>query len=108
MKIILAIIWLITTLFIASILADVVDRYVITNLAYYQPMFIGFILYIVSLFIISHRRYQFMNTFFHELSHLIFALLIFARPKKMVVTSASSGRAGYVGYEIAPFLKGYM
>jgi hypothetical protein len=60
----------------------------------------GFFTYIVSTFIIKPKNYIFWDTFFHEISHIIFALLTFAKPHKLVVTpdNPENGNNGYVGY----------
>ncbi len=71
-----------------------------------MPMFFGLLSYFLSLNVIHHTKYQFINTFFHEMSHLIFAILTFAKPKKIVITSATRGRVGCLTYTSFKFLNG--
>jgi hypothetical protein len=42
-------------------------------------------------------RAGFLRTLEHELSHLLFALLFFQRPRKLVVTHDAGGEAAYTG-----------
>jgi hypothetical protein len=105
MKILLSIIWVILILFGINLFVDISNRYVVHNLPYFYPLFIGIAVYAITLAIIPYRKYQFLNTFFHEMSHLIFAIITFGKPRKLVITNATSGTGGYVSYASSPFLK---
>ena len=104
MKYALGFTWIILSFVFLNLLTNIISKYVFENNQYFMPLYFGFISYLISLIIVSHRKYQLVNTFFHEISHLIFAILIFAKPKKFIVTSKNKGAAGYITYTTFKFL----
>lgn len=106
MKYVFGIIWIALICMFAKLFIDIFDKFILTNYLYFMPMFLGLLSYFLSLNVIHHTKYQFINTFFHEMSHLIFAILTFAKPKKIVITSATRGRVGCLTYTSFKFLSG--
>ena len=106
MKHILGVVWIVSIGILLKLLVEIFDKYILVNYHYFMPVFFGLLSYFFSLSIIHSTKYQFINTFFHETSHLIFAILTFAKPKKIVITSAKQGRVGYLTYTSFKFLDG--
>lgn len=67
---------------------------------YFSYFVIGVGVYLISMIFIKPKKYQFLDTFFHELSHTIFAFLTGAKVNKFVVSIDSlSSQNGYVEYQ---------
>jgi len=92
--------WVLISLFLSFMIYSVFVKYYIGNTTYFQFLFIGFVAYLLSMFIIKPVKYKFWDTFFHEVSHIIFAVLTFAKPNTLVIggDAADKGAAGYAGY----------
>jgi len=92
--------WVLLSLVLLAIIAAVFQRFFIPQLAAFQYFALGFAAYLLSAVIFPPRRYQFWNTFFHELTHSIWAVLLFSKPQKLVVsTKAMEDRLGYMEYQ---------
>jgi len=75
-------------------------NYIFQNIDYYKYLFIGIVVYIISILIIKPSKDNFGDTFFHELSHTIFAVLTLSRVKKFMVSpqNPENGAKGSVSY----------
>jgi len=79
-------------------------NYLFEYINFYKYLFIGIAVYIVSIFTIKPSKDNFAGTFFHELSHTVFAVLTLARVKKFTVSPQNpiNGAKGSVSYHHKP------
>jgi hypothetical protein len=70
----------------------------------FKYLYFGIGVYVISLFILSHKMYEFWNTFWHEFSHIVFAVLTFSKVHKLMVgpDMPENGAAGYIQYSYPP------
>jgi hypothetical protein len=75
-------------------------KILINHFDYFLFLFVGFISYFISLLFIKPKKYEYWNIFWHEFSHLIFAILTFSKIQQFTILSnkLNDGTAGYVKY----------
>ena len=75
-------------------------KFLITNISFYKYFFIGFVALLIIIRFINPSRYKFLDTYFHEKSHIVFAYLTFATPQTLMVSPSNpqDGANGYVQY----------
>lgn len=79
-------VWVALILFSASTVYGVIHASVLPHLHRYLFLAIGVATAWLSIQLVHPALYRFWDTFFHELSHIIFALLTFSRPTKLMVS----------------------
>ncbi|WP_455756448.1 M50 family metallopeptidase [Sulfurimonas sp.] len=92
--------WLVLALYLMLGVYFVFNNTIANESEYFLYILIGGGSYLFSLFIIKPYRYRFWDTFFHELSHTLFAFLTGAKVNKFVVSIDSlSSQNGFVEYQ---------
>ena len=94
------ILWVILSLIAIGIVEIIFNSIIIENIEYFKFFFFGMGMYLISLFFIKPKKYKFWNTFWHELSHIVFAILTFSKVNKLMVSPdiPEDGANGYVQY----------
>ena len=94
------ILWVILSSITIGIIGIIFDNIIIQNIEYFRFFFFGIGVYLISLFFIKPKKYAFWNTFWHEISHIIFAVFTFSKVHKLMIAPdmPENGAAGYVQY----------
>jgi len=92
--------YVIVSICILYLLYVLYSEFLTTNINFYKYFFIGFIALFILVRFINHSRYKFLDTYFHEKSHIVFAYLTFATPQTLMVSPSNpqDGANGYVQY----------
>ena len=106
--------WMVLSFGISIIIWNIIDNIYINEIAYFEFLFFGIAVYLISLIFIKPLKYKFWDTFWHEFSHIVFAILTFAKVHKLMVTpnNPENGAAGYIQYSYTPnkilgFIRGH-
>lgn len=78
-------VWIFISFFLGLLISSLISNVFIENLKYLEEFYFGIISYVISLVFIKPYKYRFINAFFHELSHMIFAFISFSEIKKLIV-----------------------
>ena len=101
--IILMPLWILLSGIFAIVVYRTVMEFYVVNVDDFLFLFVGLGTYLISMFIIKPIKYKFWDTFFHEISHMLFAILTFAKPLKLVVSpdEPENGVNGYARYQLS-------
>jgi len=94
------ILYSIFSIILATLIVIVHINYLADNIQSIKYIFIGGIAYSMIARYLHVKEDDFFSVFFHEISHIIFALLTFAKPHKLVVSpkDPQNGANGFVSY----------
>ena len=93
-------IYVLVSVFFAFLLYALYEKYMIDNIESIQFLFYGITACIITIKLINPVKYRFWDTFSHEFSHMIFAVLTLAKPSKFMVSpdNPEDGANGYIYY----------
>ncbi len=97
-KLALSILWITITIICSLLIFELITNIFFQNLDSFKYLLYGIGSYIGVSILINKKYFQFWDTFFHELDHIIFALITFSSPQKLVVSpdNRGDGANGYV------------
>jgi len=107
--------WIGLSLIVTILIWSLIDSIFIKNYQYFEFLYLGIVVYLISLVFIKPYRYKFWDTFWHEFSHIVFAVLTFSKVHKLMVSpdNSENGAAGYIQYSFKPnkilgFIRGHL
>lgn len=98
LRLILSFLWICIIIICLFLSIKLINKILIPNIESFMFLFYGVICFILVNIILYRRSFEFWDTFFHELDHIIFMLLTFASPLKLMVSPylPENGDNGYV------------
>lgn len=98
LKLILSLVWITITIICLLLSINLFNKILIPNIDSFVFLFYGVVCFIIVNIVLPKRSFEFWDTFFHELDHILFMLLTFSVPLKLMVSPAipENGANGYV------------